>query len=338
MGKDLQRNKWFLTQNNPLNYGLDHKSIKEVLITNFPTISFIAMADEQGSCFHTHAFIYFSSRVRFSKLKKYFPHARFDAVKGTSSECISYLKKDGKWIDDKEKSDTKIAGSYEEWGEKPPDKGSKKEMDMLLQMVKEGYSDLEIVSENPDLIPLLSTIQRLRTTVLIEKFRGQRRLELRCIYVSGATGSGKTRGVLDTHGDDNVYKINDYHHPFDSYNCEEVMLFDEFRSQIRLSDMLQYIDIYPVHLPARYAQKYMCSTIIYIVSNWELEKQYHEIQKDNKESWNAFLRRITEVRTHAHDGTITVYNSVEEYMNRNSYFRPPTKEEEEDIGDWNDKQ
>lgn len=327
MPKDIQRNRWMLTINNPQEYALSHFDIKKNVIDNFPTIDYFAMVDEQGSTYHTHVFLYFKSRVRFSKLKKYFPSAHIDAVKGTTSECISYLKKDGKWIDDDTKQEQKIEGTFEDWGKLPPEKGTRSQLADLYEMIKLGYSNAEIIADNPDLIPQLNNIDRVRTTILIEKYKNQRRMDLKVTYISGATGSGKTRSVLDKHGDANVFKVNHYQHPFDNYNAQPVLLFDEFRNGLPLSDMLGYCDIYPIELPARYANRYACYEHVYIVSNWDLEMQYREAQSEDVESWQAFLRRIHEVQVFAQDGSVTVYPSVEKYLNR---FRKYEEVEEEE--------
>lgn len=84
--------------------------------------------------------------------------------------------------------------------------------------------------------------------------------------------------------------------------------------------MLQYCDIYPVELRARYANKYACYHTVYIVSNWTLEDQYKNIQDENPESWNAFLRRIKEVIVYHKDKSFTKYDSVEKYLRRNEEF------------------
>ena len=140
------------------------------------------------------------------------------------------------------------------------------------------------------------------------------------IYISGATGTGKTSGILTEHGAENVYRVTDYMHPFDSYACQSVICFDEFRSSLYLKDMLNYCDIYPLELPARFSNKFACYDTVYIVSNWELERQYSELQKDDIASWKAFLRRISEVREYKGIGNVVVYNSVEEYFNRDTEF------------------
>ena len=213
----------------------------------------------------------------------------------------------------------------------PIQKGKKPEMEELYEMVKNGYSNAEILAINNDYILQIDKLDKLRTMLLTEKYKDTRRTELRVIYICGATGTGKTRGVLDKHGDSNVYRVTYYEHPFDGYSCQPVLAFDEFRSQLRISDMLQYCDIYPIELGARYSNKYACYETVYIISNWELEKQYLQVQADSAESWNAFLRRIHKVIVYHEDMTITKYDSVKEYMNRNEQFHEISTIEQMDL-------
>ena len=119
----------------------------------------------------------------------------------------------------------------------------------------------------------------------------------------------------------NVYRVTDYLHPFDGYNCQPVICFDEFRSSIKLKEMLLYCDIYPLELPSRFSNKYACYNKVYIVSNWSLEKQYHEIQREDMESWKAFLRRIHKVIVYDKNGSVTEYKSVQEYQDRNEFMK-----------------
>ncbi len=330
MKNDSQSKKYQLTVNNPAEKGMTHEKIFEILRNNFKTLEYLCMADEQGSTFHTHVFVCFSSRVRFSTIKKHFPLAHIEAVKGTVSQNVSYIKKDGKWADT-DKHETIIEGSFEEFGTRPPDsKGKRNDMSELYQMIADGMSNAEILAVNQDYILQIEKLDKVRTILLTEHYKNTRRIDLRVIYISGETRTNKTRSILDKHGDANVYRVTDYQHPFDGYNCQPVIAFDEFRSSLRLKDMLNYLDVYPLELPARYANKYACYNTVYIVSNWLLERQYSELQKDDKESWDAFLERITEVRIHNKDKTITVYNSVDDYLNRNSDFHKPTEDEEKD--------
>lgn len=328
---NIQRHAFQLTINNPDSCGFTHQVIKKVLIDNFQTLTYFCMADETASTgtYHTHIYVCFSSRVRIAKVKKYFPPAHIEVAHGSVQSNVDYIQKRGKW-EDTEKAETKVENTYEEWGTMPVQKGSIKDMQELFELVKNGYSNAEILAINNDYILNIDKIDKLRTTLLIEKYKGTRRTDLKVTYISGVTGTGKTRDILDKYGDSNVYRVVDYEHPFDSYQCQPVLCFDEYRSQLRLSDMLCYLDIYPIELPARYSNKYLCADKIFITSNCTLEMQYQSVQHEDRASWEAFLRRIHEVRTYDKDGRITVYNSVKEYLNREEKFRTMTDSELQD--------
>ena len=318
---DIQRNAFLLTINNPADHGYHHQRIKEILITHFTTLRYFCLADEIGEqgTYHTHIYVVFSSRVRFKTVHKHFEKAHIDIAHGTAESNLNYVRKTGKW-EHTDKAETSVEGTFVEWGNFPEQKGRNLDMLELYEMVKNGYSNAEILAINNDFVLQIDKMDKLRTMLLTEKYKGTRRLNLKVIYIYGETGTGKTSGILDKHGDENVYRITDYKNPFDGYSCQPVLAFDEYRSQLRISDMLQYCDIYPVELRARYANKYACYHTVYIVSNWTLEDQYKNIQDENPESWNAFLRRIKEVIVYHKDKSFTKYDSVEKYLRRNEEF------------------
>lgn len=90
---DTQSFSYQLTFNNPSEKGWSHEHILEVMRNNFKTLVYICMADEQGSCFHTHVFVVFASRVRFSMVKRYFNEAHIEKCKGSVSDNVNYVKK-----------------------------------------------------------------------------------------------------------------------------------------------------------------------------------------------------------------------------------------------------
>lgn len=328
LAQDSQSERYQLTINNPLEKEYTHQRIVEIFRQRFQTLEYLCLADEQGTMFHTHIFVCFSSRVRFSMLKRYFPEAHIEQAKGSVSDNVMYIKKTGKWENDR-KHETRIEGSYEEFGTQPPDsRGKRMDMSHLYQMILDDMTNAQILSANQDYILQIEKLDKVRTTILAERFRDTVRLDLEVTYLSGQTGTGKTRGVLEQHGYGNVYRVTDYQHPFDGYNCQPIIAFEEFRSSLRLNDMLQFCDIYPIELPARYSNKYACYNKVYIISNWPLERQYSELQKDDEESWNAFLRRIHKVIHYEDREHITAYDSVQAYMERNTQFHPLSREEQ----------
>lgn len=305
---DVRSRKWLLTINNPKEKGFTHEAIKAE-IEKLKGCIYWCMSDEVGlkeKTYHTHVYMAFHDATRFSTLHKRFEGAHFDVAKGTSQQNTEYVFKNGKWADT-EKEDTRVEGTQESWGEMPVERqGKRNDIDDLYDMIKQGMTDYEILESNPSYMLQIDKIEKIRQTVTMDRFKKEER-ELSVIYIYGETGTGKTRYVYDNHGFENVYRVTDYNHPFDSYRGQEVLCFDEFRSGIPLPLMLQYLDRYPLELPCRYANKWACYTKVYIISNIALREQYRYVQREEWESWQAFLRRINEVHAHiggkVHKGT-----------------------------------
>ncbi len=124
---------------------------------------------------------------------------------------------------------------------------------------------------------------------------------------------------MDKHGYGCVYRVTDYNHPFDRYASESVLCFDEFRSSLMIGDMLNYLDGYPISLPARYANRVACYEEVYIISNIDLREQYPNVKTTEPATWKAFLRRIHNVIEYKADG------STINHGNATDYIFPPTR-------------
>ena len=72
---------------------------------------------------------------------------------------------------------------------------------------------------------------------------------------------------MEKYGYSNVFRVTDYIHPFDSSKNHSVIIFEEFRSSLKIQDMLNYLDGYPCELSARYNNKTACYLEVYIISN-----------------------------------------------------------------------
>lgn len=299
MEKDTQSRKWQLTMNNPADKGYTHGRIKDILST-MRSVIYYCMADEVGEngTYHTHLFICGRGGIRFSTLKKNFAGAHFEMCKGTAQENMEYVSKTGKWEKDR-KHETCVPDTFEEYGEMPVErKGRRDDMDDLYSMIKDGLSNYEILEQMPETLLNLDKVEMARQTVVQEAYKDKWR-DLEVCYIYGMTGTGKTRSVMERYGYPNVFRVTDYSHPFDNYRGQDVVIFEEFRSSIRLSDMLNYLDGYPLELPCRYANKYACFTKVFLISNVPLSDQYKD---DKYENTQAFYRRIKTVRHHTDKG------------------------------------
>ncbi len=316
--KELQSRKWQLTINNPSKYQFNHERIKEEL-KEIKSCVYWCLSDEIGlneSTYHTHIYLVCSSPVRFSTLKNRFPQAHLEVAHGTSEENRNYVFKIGKkWVDDK-KSETKILDTQEEWGYIPVERqGARNDLYELYNQIKEGKSTYEILEENAEFIKQLDRIERVRQTIREEQYKSIFR-QLNTTYIYGIPGSGKTRCVMEKYGYENVFRVTDYQHPFDNYKGQDIIMYEEYRSSLKISDMLNYLDGYPVELPCRYCNKIACFTKVFIVSNIPLYKQYLNVQENKNEygTWKAFLRRIHKVVHYTGKGIYKEY-TIKEYMN-----------------------
>lgn len=303
MPKDSQSRKWQLTQNNPQSNGLTHEAIRAKL--GELKCLYWCMGDEIGldtKTPHTHIFIMLKSPARFSRIKKLFPEAHIEQARGTAQENKDYVAKSGKWADDP-KADTSVEGTFEESGELPyePGPGFRSDIAELYELVVSGLDNASIMAVNPELARYVHTMDKIRQDILESENRDEWR-DLDVTYIFGPTATGKSRGVMEKHGYAEVCRIVDYKHPFEGYMAQSVICFDEFRSSLPVGDMLEYLDGYPLSLPARYANRQALYTTVYIISNIDLGQQFPKVQEQEPATWRAFLRRIHHVVEYRKDG------------------------------------
>lgn len=328
--KNPQSRKWLLTINNPIDKGYTHERIKDIL--EDMKLVYWCMSDETGEegTYHTHIFLMRHSPIKAKTLHNKLKGAHRDIARGTCQENRDYVFKEGKWLHDK-KSDTNHRDTHEEWGEMPIERpGARNDLTDLYDMIKEGKSNFEILESNPSYMTRLDDIEHTRQVVLEEKYKEVWR-ELDVTYIWGVTGTGKTKSVMKKYGYSKTFRVTDYAHPFDGYKGQDVIVFDEFRSSLKLGDMLDYLDGYPVELRARYVNRQACYTKVFIISNIDLRAQYPDCQREDKKSWEAFLRRIHMVQVFT--GKETVVMNAAEYLSTD--FRPcfesPFKEGKEEL-------
>jgi len=316
--KDTASRKWQLTFNNPLEHGWTHEKIHEVLRT-FKTLCYWCMADEIGAGEHTphiHLFINLSpSNCRFSTLKSKFPGVHIEKALGTSKENRDYIRKDGKWKDS-EKGTTSVDGTFEEFGECPEEQqGKSREADKILELLKDGANNLEVIEAVPSAMKIIDKVERTRSMLRDVQFASSWR-DLTVTYIFGKTGLGKTRSVMDKYGYSNCYRVTDYRHPFDTYDGQDVIIFEEFRGGLKHGDMLNYLDGYPLLLPCRYFNRQACYTQVFIITNIPPDEQYLNVDKESRQ---AFFRRIHWILEHESNGQVAKYKGMDNFIHRHDW-------------------
>lgn len=343
--------KWLFTFNNPLEHGWSREHLIEQ-INKTKKLVYWCMGEEIGEeeTPHIHLFLYHENGVYFETMQKRFYGAHIDIVNGSCVDNRNYVFKDGekfnknpetgeyKYVDKRGKLHKGIHydNTNEESGECPTEtQGTRNDLHLLYNLIKSGMSNYEILEYNPQYMDKLEKIDRTRKICVEEVYRDKWR-EVETTYIWGVTGSGKTRSVMDAYGYRNVYRVTDYTHPFDGYDGQDIVLFEEFRSSLKVEHMLKYLDGYPVELPSRYNNKVACFTKVFICTNIDLRHQYRDIQTDCPETWNAFLRRIRYVKTYTDIDNYFVMDTKGYMSDMFIFFNNPFCGKQEDVDDYAD--
>lgn len=316
MNDRTQSRKWLLTFNNPEKYGFDHDNIKAALST-VKNLTYWCMCDEIGEegTYHTHLFIFRDNPMRFSMVKNKFSSAHIDYCRGSTQDNRDYVRKEGKYKDT-DKAETNLPNTFEEFGECPiEEQGKRNDLNDLYRMIKDGMSNYDILESNPNYMLQIDKIERCRQTVREEQFKNTFR-ELQVEYWYGDTGQGKTRTVMERYGYENVYRVTNYKYPFDGYRGQDVIIFEEFCSSLKIQEMLTYLDGYPLDLPCRYNNKTACYTKVYILSNIPFDEQYRDIFREYPETFKAFKRRIGCIKRFTDKGLVDYQNMADYEFSR----------------------
>jgi hypothetical protein len=336
--KDTQARDWVFTVNNPK---LTESEFFEYLKT-LVNVKYFCFGREKGDgtdgnpqgTEHQQGYIEFSMPKKFSTVKGYFSEStigvngNIQPRQGKRHQARDYVYKTGAYAD---KAHTKISDTYTH-GEFVDD-GERSDILQLKELVDAGVSDYELGNTVCKAYARhMQFVDRRRQINAYEKFGKVRRLDLEVTYIYGKAGIGKTRRVMDEYGDENVYRITDYDgNLFDNYNNENVVIFEEFRSQVRIDIMLNYLDVYPLRLPARYNNKIACFTKVFIITNLPLSAQYQNVQREHPETWQAFLRRIHKVYDFDKSKDIPVSKRTGDTVKPLSHLKPLSDEEADDL-------
>ena len=266
---------------------------------------------------HWQVYIENYDPIKFDVLRRKFDKkaAHIEKRQGTKKQAYDYCTKE-----DKTYQGIRIQNGEIELDD---NQGKRTDLQNIADEVLAGASEEEVLIKYPQSAHCMAYIRKLRETYIKKTYGEKLRDDLHVTYIYGASGAGKTRLIYDSYKFSEIYRVTDYEHPFDNYNYEPVLVFDEFSSQIKIELMLTLLDIYPVQLPCRYNNKQACYTQVYIISNKSLDRQYNDPWKPiTDEQEKAFRRRIHQVIYFGFDKDGQPY-SKNEFVAR---ARSPTKQ------------
>ena len=198
------------------------------------------------------------SPIRFSTLKRRLPTAHLEPRRGPIQQAINYVTKETTRVAEEPRIEHGTLRLSDE-------KGRRKDVEIVREAVLEkGLSMDEMLLQVPEAAHMTLFVEKLISARDRSRHTKPRQMEV--IWLYGPPGTGKTSLAVEL-GDTSYYRVTDYKNPFDGYMGEETLILDEFAGEIRLSMLLNILDIWPTTLPARYTNKTARFNQVVLVSN-----------------------------------------------------------------------
>lgn len=198
------------------------------------------------------------SPIRFSTLKNKLPTAHLEPRRGPMQQAVEYVTKETTRVTGEPRLEHGIIRHSDE-------KGRRKDVEVVREAILEkGLSADEVFLQVPESNCMTAMVEKL--VAARERSRHTKPRQLEVIWLYGPPGTGKTSLAVEM-GGKSYYRVTDYQHPFDSYSGEGVLVLDEFDGEMRLSTLLNVLDIWPTMLPARYADRVAAYNQVVLVSN-----------------------------------------------------------------------
>ena len=289
MSKITSSRGYVFTINNPQN---TKEELLEELKDKYSSSKYIAVSKEKGKngTEHLQGYIEFSNPVPFDRLKKTLPTAHIEKRKGSPQQARDYVFKEGNYAD---KADTIVEPAIED-GNVPKGQGKRNDLTEIAELLEQGSTPKDIrISYPTHYLRYRQHIHTMHQEIQEEKYKSVIR-DLEIYYVWGESRTGKTGGIYDYYGMEDVYRVNDYQNPFDSYAGQDIIILEEYHSNLPMSYLLQLLEGYPLRLTARYMDKIACFTKVFIVSNKTISEQYPNIQQESRATFQAFKNRINQ--------------------------------------------
>lgn len=231
---------------------------------------------------HLQCYAYWHDKKSGGALIKALPKefGRLFAAKGSPKSNQKYCSKDG---------------DFEEDGDLPQ-QGERNDIAEFRDAILDGMSEEELIMEYPNMMARYDRFyQRCRNLVLKKVARKNIDTTPEVIVIIGDSGIGKSRTCYDNEKIEDIYPLETGDGSKDSvfwcgYNGEEVILIDDFHSDLKLNYMLRLLDRYPMKLNIKGSHTYKCAKRIYITSNIEVNQWYPNCASRHKD---ALKRRIT---------------------------------------------
>lgn len=246
---DTRHRRWMLTVPAEGEKGISRDELADALAPYEAYLGQLEQGEGGTEYRHWQLVLCHSEPIRFSTLRRKLPTAHVEPVRDLRAAVAYVQKEDTRVIDEKPLVKGEITSG--------PGQGHRSDLDALRARILEGRETVDgLIMDDATAwrhgrmtADLVAARDRARLS------SGTRNVEVRVIF--GDTGTGKTRSAID--GLSRLGSVCRVTHwgpgAFDGYDGQDGIIFDEFAGQPELSELLTWLDVYPVDLPARYRSR-----------------------------------------------------------------------------------
>jgi len=250
--------------------------------------------------------------IRFSTLKNSFPSGHFepyDKLKGSKNACVAYVTKNetslGVRIGTMSEEDI-ITAQKAAKAEKKFRDFQNTVSDWCTQ-ISLGVPAEKIIATDTRSFRYQNQLRGLEQAHYAERMRPfeTHDRDVHVHYIWGDGYKGKSFFVQHVaHNPQDVYRVTKSKNPFDFYEGQPVLLFEEFRSDLPknednlhlpVSQMLNLLDSYPVPLDIRYRDKWAAYNTVYITSNVSFDEQFPDLDPATRRAWQRRIDTVSEM-------------------------------------------
>ena len=221
---------------------------------------------------HWQVLVHFEKKATLAKVKSVF-----------GTECHAELSRSEAANDYVWKEDTQVTGTQFQLGKLPFKRNSEKDWDQVLDNVKKGKFD-EVPADV--LIRCYGNLKKIYVDNLTPE-----PMEREVYLFWGSTGTGKSKRAWEE-ASWNAYPKDPNTKFWCGYQGQENVVIDEFRGLISISNMLRWLDRYPVLVEIKGSSQVFRSKRIWITSNLPIESWYPDL---DQETLAALKRRVTNI-------------------------------------------
>jgi len=225
---------------------------------------------------HQQGWIQFINPKAFTAVRKLLGGMHIEACRGSEVQNDAYCSKDSK---------------FKSWGEYKA-QGHRTDLEAIKKLIDGGKPMINVAdSYFSQYVRYHKGFDKYTFLSMKEASKAERDVTVEVVW--GPTGTGKTRYAV-SQWKSSQYKIHaDELQWFDGYEGEQLLIIDEYDSQIKLTKLLGMLDRYQLRLPVKGSMTYAFWTRVIITSNVPPTEWHKHAKKAHKE---ALMRRINIVR------------------------------------------